>query len=127
MASYDNVRTISAVADVDLSSLAYHFAKFGANGKAGDASDITEGDAVDGIIGEAVEADDVFPLIVPDGCIAMVMVGAAVAQGANVMTNAAGRAITATATNTIMGVALDAGAANGDIIRIQFHNKGLAT
>lgn len=126
MASYDNVRTISAVADVDLSSLLYYFAKFGANGKAGDAGDITAGDVVDGIIGEAVAADDVFPLIVPDGCIAKVVAGAAIAQGASVMTAATGKAVTATATNNIMGVALDAAAADGDIIRIQFAYKGVA-
>lgn len=125
MASYDNVRTISAVADIDLSALGHRFAKFGANGLCGDTGDITAGDAVDGIIAEAVEAGDVFPLIVPDGCIAMVEAGAAVTRGAGVMSDAVGRAIDATSGLFIVGVALDAAAAAGDIIRIQFHHKGL--
>jgi hypothetical protein len=126
MASYDNVRTISAVADVATTAQVHRFARFGANGRAGDAADVVAGDIVDGIIGEGVAAGDVFPLIVPDGSIAMVEAGAAIAQGANVATNATGQAVTAVATDFIMGVALDAAGALGDIIRIQFIHKGLA-
>lgn len=47
-----------------------------------------------------------------------VLAGAAITAGAAVMSNAAGRAITATATNVVLGYAIE-GAANNQVITIE--------
>lgn len=52
------------------------------------------------------------------GGVANVVIGAAVAVGAPIQTNAAGKAITRTGSNVIQGRALSAGAADGDVIRM---------
>lgn len=44
--------------------------------------------------------------------------GAAITRGAKVMTNAAGKAIAATATNVPVGIAMQAAAADGDLITV---------
>lgn len=55
--------------------------------------------------------------------IVFVEAGAAVANGALVMTDTTGRAITATATNTIAGEALETASAAGVQIAVLLHNS----
>jgi hypothetical protein len=55
-----------------------------------------------------------------------VIVGAAVAAGANLMTNASGQFITATAGNAIVAQALQAGAGAGSVIAARIGYLGLA-
>ena len=50
--------------------------------------------------------------------VALVMAGAAVADGAQLMSDASARAITATSTNRAFGIAMSAAAAAGDIIPV---------
>lgn len=84
--------------------------------------------ATDHIVGvtlEARSATDItngnvtIPVALP-GCRVKVTAGAAVAQGAAVMTDATGRAITATATNRVQGIALTAAAAAGEQIDVLY-------
>lgn len=56
------------------------------------------------------------PVRIATGGVTKVRVGAAVAAGAQLTFNASGRAVTAVATNYIIGTALTAGAANGSVI-----------
>ena len=50
--------------------------------------------------------------------VALAMVGAVVADGAQLMSDGSGRAITATSSNRAFGIAMAAGAAAGDIIPV---------
>jgi hypothetical protein len=80
-------------------------------------------DEVVGVSMEAVAAGNdglAVPCARPIGCKVEVTAGAAVAAGALVMSDATGRAITATATNKIHGQALTAAAAAGEVITILF-------
>lgn len=54
------------------------------------------------------------------GIIVPVIAGAAVSIGARLMSNAAGRAIAATSTNRVVGIALEAASADGEEIRMVF-------
>lgn len=56
--------------------------------------------------------------------VAKVRAGAAVAAGAKVMANASGQAITATATNKAVGVALAAAAAANEVIPVLLKDMG---
>lgn len=120
MASYDNCGVISAVAGADLSAALYKFGVWNASQQVVVASS-AQGQ-VDGIIGEAVTSGQVTQLIKPDGGITKVMAGAAITAGAKVASDASGRAITyvEAVNNLCQGIAIDAAAAAGDIIRIQF-------
>jgi len=52
------------------------------------------------------------------GLVTKAVAGAAIAAGALVMSNAAGRVITRTATNHVVGRALQAAAADGEVIEV---------
>ncbi len=85
---------------------------------------------VSGVTQEAVDAQGkVFPMALQDGALVKVEAGAVVAKGADVASDATGRAITAAAGvgNQILGKALEAAGAAGDIITIQFIAQGQAT
>ena len=60
---------------------------------------------------------------VPDGNVILIEAGGEVSIGDNVMSNASGKAVEATAGNAIMGKALTAGA-SGEIVAIQFNYRG---
>lgn len=68
-----------------------------------------------GTVAADTQADNVAPVDVLGIC--LVIAGGAIAGGAEVESNAAGRAITL-ATGKSNGIALDAAAAAGDVIRI---------
>lgn len=120
MSTYQSVRTVSRVAGSAISP--YRFVVFAPGDSKYDHVAGAQGD-LDGISAEGVAADgDVFPMVVPDGCIAKVEAGDVVAVGATVASDASGRAITAVsgAGNFTAGKALTGAAGAGEIIEIQF-------
>lgn len=120
MSTYQSVQTVSRVAGSAISP--YRFVVFASGDSKYDHVAGAQGD-LDGISAEGVAADgDVFPMVIPNGCIAKVEAGAAVSVGATVASDASGRAITAVsgAGNFTGGKALTAAGAAGDIIEIQF-------
>ena len=121
MAAYNSCRSIPAIAGADLSAAMY---KFGVYSSGNIVVASVAQSIVDGIIGEGVASGGSFPLVVPDGGIAMVMAGASVAVDALVATDASGLAITyvEAVQNTAIGKALKAASAN-DIFPIQFVHK----
>lgn len=81
---------------------------------------------VDGVCGESeATVGQPFAMVVPDGGVAMIEAGAAVALGALIASNASGQAITwvDAAGNVCMGRALEAAAASGDVIAVNFLPK----
>lgn len=64
-------------------------------------------------------------LMTTSGRLVPVAVGAAVAAGANLTSNASNRGITAVATNVINGIAVDAGGADGDLVTCLFGYRGV--
>jgi len=122
MAYKECCKAITVIAAAALTGKNYHFAAFDNAGKVNVVS--SSGGAVDGIIGHPAEAADrAATMVVPDGGVAMVILGATVTAGAKVMSDANGKAITATAGNPIYGVALEAGAAD-EVVPVQFNYKG---
>jgi hypothetical protein len=78
---------------------------------------------INGIAAETIATvGDALAMVIPNGAIAKIEAGAAVAINAKVASDATGRAITAVsgAGNYRGGIALDAASAAGEIIRIQF-------
>jgi hypothetical protein len=125
MATYQSCKTVSVLAG---SAVTIHrFVALAADGKYDHVAS-AQGRA-DGVAAEGVAAeDDVFPMAVPDGAIVKVEAGAAVTRGAQVASDNVGRVIdhVTTAGNYILGTALDAASAAGEVIRVQFsvHQDG---
>lgn len=84
----------------------------------------TAAQAVDGVVINQVMRANTAATVVVTGR-TKVLAGGAIAAGANVTTNAAGRAITAATGNIIVGKALEAGV-NNQIISIDFITGGNA-
>lgn len=114
MSAYQNVETLTFEAGADLSAGQYHFVKL-SSGQVVLCSVIGE-DAV-GVLFDKPAAQGRAGKVAIAG-IVKVTAGAAVAQDALVMTNASGRAITATATNVALGTALKAASADGEVIPV---------
>lgn len=120
MATYQAVQTVSRVAGSAITI--YRFVAFAS----GDSKYDHVGTAqarMDGISAEGVAADgDVFPMVIPNGAIVKVEAGAAISVGATVASDNVGRAITAVSGvgNFTAGIALQAAAAAGEIIEVQF-------
>lgn len=115
-------KSISAEAKIDLSSFQYHFAVWSAGQITSGTTTLTAQGIVAGIVGEAVATvGDAVSLVVPDGGVAMIKLGATLAQGAKVAAAADGRAAAhgSTAGNICWGVLLEGGVA-GDIVPMQF-------
>jgi hypothetical protein len=123
MSYYVSCRSITAQAAVDLSSLQYHFGAWSSGQITSGGTNLTAQGLVAGIIGEAVStAGNAFPLVVPDGGIAMIKLGATLSQGAVVATSAAGKAIAhgSTAGDRAWGVLLTGGV-DDDVVPMQFY------
>lgn len=126
MSTEDQARAVSVIAAVDLSSLQYHFGIFTNAGKVtSGGSTLSAQGRVDCIIGQAVKVGEVCPVIIPNGGIALVKLGATLAAGALVATAADGRAVAQGASNGDLawGILLEGGDAN-DVVRCQFVHKG---
>jgi hypothetical protein len=98
----------------DLSAQQFRGVVVDSNGQAAVAGAAAE---IAGVLQNDPSAIDRAAQIVQTGITKMVA-GAAVATGANVTTDASGRAITAIVTNPIVGVALDAAANADEIISV---------
>lgn len=107
----------------DLEGKAFHAVKFDSNGEIALCS--TEGEAVLGLLpaeaGTKAAGDDIAVQIKDIG---LMVASGAIAAGAEVMTDANGKAKTATAGNFIIGYALKAATAAGDVIPVQIQ-KGV--
>jgi hypothetical protein len=123
MAVYSSVRLVTFVSG---SLAAGHLNKFAVINSSGQAVlNTTAQGPVDGIFGEEITATTAglaVPLVQPDGCIAKVVAGAAIANGALVGSDTVGRAIThVDAVDTVaVGRALQAASAAGEVISIHF-------
>ncbi len=120
---FEAVRAIS----LNASAAAIRIARFVVVGASAQAAEAGGGTAdVDGVSLEAVAVSNAglaFAAAAPDGAKVEVAAGAAVTAGDLVMSDAQGRAITATATNNILGRALTAAGAADEVITILF-SKG---
>lgn len=114
MSYYEKLNEITLEAGADLSAGQYHFVKM-SSGQIVLCSVIGE-EAV-GVLNDKPEAAGIAGKVAIGGVV-KVTAGAAVAQDALVMTNASGRAITATATNVALGTALSAAGADGEVISV---------
>ncbi len=111
--SKDRVRTITLLASAVIA--ARRFVAIGASGvaQAGAAAD------AHGVAGTAAAAiGDPVDVELLDGARTELEAGAAVVAGAEIASDATGRAITAVATNPILGVAVTAAGAAGEIIDV---------
>lgn len=63
-------------------------------------------------------------VVTNQGCRVEVEAGAAVTVGADIMSDAQGRVVAATATNAILGKALTAASAAGEIVEVLFNPPG---
>lgn len=75
------------------------------------------GVAIDGVLQDDPDLQGRSGAVVDRG-ISKVVAGAAVAQGALVMSNGSGRAITATSGNFVIGRALEAAGSDGEVISV---------
>ena len=108
------------VASADLST---HQFKFMTLSSTGAALNTTAGGMCDGVLQNKPNALGVAASVAFSG-VSKVVAGAAVAKGARVMSNATGKAITGVATNIGVGRALEAAAADGDLIAVLLDTKG---
>jgi hypothetical protein len=118
MATSQAICTISATAGSAVT--VYRFVAIAADGKY-DHVGVAQARA-DGICAETVAADgDVFPMVIPNSCIAKVTAAATLTAGDFVASDNVGRAIAAVSTigNFTLGV-VRAGGVSGDVIEIQF-------
>jgi hypothetical protein len=111
------------VASADLSSHQFKFMLIGATGA---ALNTTAGGNCDGVLQNKPDALGKAASVASRG-VSKVMAGAAVAAGTFVMSNATGKAVTATATNAIQGKALEAASADGDLIAVSLDTSGVAS
>ncbi len=120
MASYESIRTLSGIAGEALT--VYRCVTLQADGEFDQSS---AGDWPHGICAESVAAQgDFFPYVVADGGTAKIEAGAAIAINAELEVSTDGVVITAaTASTAVIGRAMSAAAASGDIIEIQFLGK----
>jgi hypothetical protein len=120
MATFQRLGTVSVIAGSAVSL--YRFVALAADGKF-DHVGSAQGRA-DGVAAQAAAADgDAFAMQPLDGSIMKVEAGAPVTRGAQIASDNVGRVIdhVTTAGNHILGVALDAAGAAGEIIRVQVY------
>lgn len=121
MAYEENQLKFSLEAGADLSAKQYYCAKV-SSGKAALCS--VEGEDVFGVIQNKPVSGEAAELATYGKTKAVA--GAAILIDANLMVNASGKVITATTGDTIIGKALEAAAADGNIITIMLAKNGLS-
>ena len=121
MSTEQNLITITRQADADLSAAQYRFVKQTATGTV-ELCD-SAGEIALGVLQNDPEATQAATVAV--GGVVRVAAGAAVTIGAEVMTDATARAITATATNVALGEALSGAGAAGNIISVLLRTRSL--
>lgn len=120
MATDDIGKTISLPASGDLSAAQYKFIVT-SSGKAAVAG---AGASAVGVLQNDPDAVDRAATVAIEG-IVKVVAGAAFSLDAEIMSDASGRAITATSTNMILGTALEAATAAGQIVKVLFQKNGV--
>jgi hypothetical protein len=126
MAYTESCKAVTMIAGVDLSSYQYHFCVVDTDGEVNSGgSTLTAQGVVDGIVGEGVAAGRSFPMVVPDGGVALVKLGATVTAAQLAATLADGRATAVGASNGNLawGKFLEGGDAN-EIVPLLFTFKG---
>ncbi len=113
-------KLVGVLAAGDLSTKQYYAVKHTATGMALSAA----GQQIAGILQNKPGALGE-PAEVAQGGVSKAVVGAAVAKGAELMSDANGKLVTATSTNRIVAYALEAGAADEDIISVNLINAGV--
>lgn len=127
MATYQGTKLVSVEAGSAISI--YRFIVAAADGQYDHVA--TAQTRADGVSAQAADAaGKTLAMVIPNGAIAKVEAGAAVSRGAQVASDNQGRAIAhvSGAGNYILGVALDAASAAGEVIRVQLtapHQDGV--
>lgn len=115
-----NLQPISMVAGQDLSTKQYYFVSMAADGQIDPTGD---GASADGVLQNNPDAIGKTATVAIGG-ISKVVAGAAIAAGADVASGAAGKAKTATTGNRVLGKAMTAASADGDIISVLLKVQG---
>lgn len=110
------------VASADLSAAQFRFMTISATGA---ALNTGSGAICDGVLQNKPDALGKAASVASRG-VSKVEAGAVVAAGALVMSNTTGKAITATTGLTVLGRALEAAAADGDLIAVSLDTSGVA-
>jgi hypothetical protein len=114
------VKLVGGVAGADLSAKQYYAVKHSSSGLVLAGS----GEQIAGILQDKPVLGDPAE-VAKGGCgVSKAVVGAAVLKGAELMSNASGKLVTATSTNRIVAYAMEAGGADGDIITVDLVNAG---
>lgn len=122
MAEHNYNRSIGFEAGADLRDLQNHFVNVNSSRQAVLPS--ANGRAI-GVNLDNGNTGEVVGVMTESGSLIEVAAGAAIAAGADVATNAAGRAVTAAGVTTqVLGVALEAADSDGDLITILFQPRG---
>lgn len=115
-----NCAAVSMISAGDLSSKQFQFCNVDEDRKIGTDADVTAAGAVDGIIGEAVDAADKdVPMVIAPG-VTKIKCGAQLAAGALVSTDATGKAVAATQGDVVLGRLLEAASGDGSIVDFLF-------
>lgn len=110
------------LAAADLSDAQYRFVTI-TSGEI--AQNDTAGALVDGVLqNHPGSGESATVVVLSGGLVSKVVAGAAIADGAEVMSDNEGRAVTATATNAKVGKALAAASAAGEIIPVLLGYRG---
>lgn len=114
MAYEENVKCMSRVAGEDLTASQYRFVKASSGNV---VRCTTAGEAAMGVLQSQPISGEAAAVSV-DGSVTKVIAGAAIAVDAKITTDNQGRAITAATGNAILGTAMIAAAAAGEVISI---------
>lgn len=109
---------LPSAADYRTGNGQFRFVKVNSSGK---AVQTVAGEATIGVRQITCRQDEAMTIV--NSGISMVEAGAAVTAGALVMSDATGRAVTATSTNSIAGTALETASGAGVIIAVLLHNS----
>lgn len=124
MAVHNYLMVQSFKAGEDLSDKQNFFLKLNSDGEVILA---VAGDAALGVNLENAEEDETTGAVTISGEKVEIAIGAAVAAGALLTSDAQGRAVTATTGNAVNGIALQAGTAAGQLVSMLFRPNGVVT
>lgn len=121
MATSDNLQCISAVAGSDLSSKQYYFVSMATDGQVDSTGD---GAYALGVVQNDPDAAGKAAEVAIGGR-TKIVAGAAFEEGVALASDANGKAVTATTGDEILGVAMEASSADGDIVSMVFQPRGV--
>lgn len=122
MAEHNFIRTLAFEAGADLSAKANHFVDVNSDRE---VIMPTANSRVIGVLTNGGEEGQNVGVMCEPGALIEIAASAAIAAGADIATTAAGRAVTASGVTTqVLGVALEAATADGDLITMLFQPRG---